>query len=399
MWSVALAEPEHYWRSSTQGIACTIHLTQAKWLDYVMRPCYGKRSGYARVLGKLSSGRIFMRNLFELFVMLVLVWPHSQAFAQAPHLEIPDPIYRFGQVNGGDVVTHAFILRNVGNGDLMIQSVKPSCGCTVVDLSDSVIHPRSEAVLRVKVTVDPRWKGVVEKSVDILSNNPKSSRTRLVLEGEAIPLITVKPDGAFLGSIPVGTIASQVIEISAAREDCRFQILDVRSDSPQIKVEKQVVTNGRIYRLHVRIQGTLPEGDLKSHVYIKTNNATISDFTIIATATIAGDLAISPRKILLSTMPQPVTRYIVISSGAINQFKIERVITPLKTIHAEVKPIGNLGYRIRLTNIVASDDLKGKEVKIVTDAPHEKEILIPFELMSPTHNSSTTATTLVVPNP
>ncbi|MFW5659430.1 MAG: DUF1573 domain-containing protein, partial [Bacteroidota bacterium] len=37
----------------------------------------------------------------------------------------------FGSMKEGEVVEHTFNFKNVGKSDLIIQKVKPSCGCTV----------------------------------------------------------------------------------------------------------------------------------------------------------------------------------------------------------------------------------------------------------------------------
>ena len=86
-----------------------------------------------------------------------------------PIVEILEPEYDFGDINQGDKATHDYIVKNIGNSDLLISSAKGSCGCTVPKWPKEPIRPGDEAVI--KVTFDSKGKtGKQSKRVTLMTN-------------------------------------------------------------------------------------------------------------------------------------------------------------------------------------------------------------------------------------
>ena len=54
----------------------------------------------------------------------------------APELVVTQRKIELGTVLEGDKVKLSWLLENRGTADLVIEKVKPACGCTAVDLSD-----------------------------------------------------------------------------------------------------------------------------------------------------------------------------------------------------------------------------------------------------------------------
>ena len=48
-----------------------------------------------------------------------------------PKVELDKEVHDFGTINEGDVVETEFIVKNVGETNLVISDAKGSCGCTV----------------------------------------------------------------------------------------------------------------------------------------------------------------------------------------------------------------------------------------------------------------------------
>ena len=86
-----------------------------------------------------------------------------------PIVEILESEYDFGDINQGDKATHDYIVKNIGNADLLISSAKGSCGCTVPEWPKEPIKPGDEAVI--KVTFDSKGKtGKQSKRVTLMTN-------------------------------------------------------------------------------------------------------------------------------------------------------------------------------------------------------------------------------------
>ena len=110
----------------------------------------------------------------------------SQAeLAKAPVLSVDDPEFKFGKITQGEKVEHTYVLTNSGKSDLLIRKVKASCGCTAVQPEKKVIGP-GESV-NIKTVFNSAGKlGNQNKTVTIITNDPKKSKMILWVKGEVL---------------------------------------------------------------------------------------------------------------------------------------------------------------------------------------------------------------------
>jgi hypothetical protein len=107
----------------------------------------------------------------------------AEEMAMAPILSVDDPEFKFGKIKQGDKVDHVYVLTNSGKSDLHIRKVKASCGCTAVQPEKKVIAP-GESV-NIKTTFNSAGKvGSQNKTVTIITNDPKKSKLILWVKGE-----------------------------------------------------------------------------------------------------------------------------------------------------------------------------------------------------------------------
>ncbi|ANQ50487.1 DUF1573 domain-containing protein [Flammeovirga sp. MY04] len=77
--------------------------------------------------------------------------------------------FDFGDINEGDVVTHVFKYKNVGEVPLQITNVQVSCGCTAPNWDKTPLAPGESSELQ--VTFNSRGKrGKQIKKITILAN-------------------------------------------------------------------------------------------------------------------------------------------------------------------------------------------------------------------------------------
>ena len=97
-----------------------------------------------------------------------------------------DESHDFGQIAQNEPVTHIFTLTNSGNEPLIIESVKPACGCTVADYSKEPIAPGKTG--EVKAEFNAKKVGKFTKTLTVTANTePRVQRLTFkgeVLEGE-----------------------------------------------------------------------------------------------------------------------------------------------------------------------------------------------------------------------
>ena len=101
-------------------------------------------------------------------------------FGPQPRILVSEQEWDFGKVIQGEKPTHIFIVKNGGEGDLIIDRLKESCPCIEASISTTRIRPGESA--EVKVSYDTTdYVGKDEKHFHIYSNDPQVPDTRINL--------------------------------------------------------------------------------------------------------------------------------------------------------------------------------------------------------------------------
>jgi hypothetical protein len=89
-----------------------------------------------------------------------------------PAIKFAETEFDFGNINPGEKVSHRFVFKNSGDGDLIIKDAEPSCGCTVARFNNEAIKPGQESYI--EATFDSEgFIGLNIKEVDVYTNcNP-----------------------------------------------------------------------------------------------------------------------------------------------------------------------------------------------------------------------------------
>ena len=97
--------------------------------------------------------------------------------------------YDFGTFKAGDPVKAAFTFKNVGDADLIIDMVKPSCKCTELTWTTTPIKPGGTGEIKAEIdTAD--MEGKKDKSFAVIYNgNPPVERVN-------ITFTVLAPEGA-----------------------------------------------------------------------------------------------------------------------------------------------------------------------------------------------------------
>lgn len=98
-------------------------------------------------------------------------------------LKVDNPNFDFGSIHEDDIVPHTFVIRNTGTTDLTIENVKPSCGCTMVDIPLESIPPGGSSEISVKFNSHGK-AGTQNKTIEVFSN---AGVHRLSLTGTVYP--------------------------------------------------------------------------------------------------------------------------------------------------------------------------------------------------------------------
>lgn len=90
----------------------------------------------------------------------------------APVMEFDTMEYDFGTITEGEKVSGAFNIKNNGKTELIITSVKASCGCTTPDWTKEAILPGASGFIKFEFNSANRV-GKQNKSITVKSNAEK----------------------------------------------------------------------------------------------------------------------------------------------------------------------------------------------------------------------------------
>lgn len=108
--------------------------------------------------------------------------------AAMPNIQFEVTSYDAGKVISGEKVVYAYRFTNTGENDLVIESVKASCGCTATAPKDDVVASGQDS--EIVATFDTRGRqGRQAKSITVRTNDPDQPVIvlRLTAEVEADP--------------------------------------------------------------------------------------------------------------------------------------------------------------------------------------------------------------------
>ncbi len=133
----------------------------------------------------IVNGQQPTNNLLTVTSLIREDFSHLTAadLAKAPRVKFSSNTFNFGTISQEKPVEHNFVLTNTGKSNLIIHKVRASCGCTAVNPEKKVIAPGEST--SIKAIFNPAGKqGDQKKSITVITNDPKESRTILWINGD-----------------------------------------------------------------------------------------------------------------------------------------------------------------------------------------------------------------------
>lgn len=205
----------------------------------------------------------------------------SVAYAQ-PKLEIVGGnSYDWGKVGPKDSPLKTKVkLKNVGNEQLIITNVKPSCGCTTAPLDKDKLAPGEVATIDVSFNVGSR-AGVNSKTIRISSNDPNSSTTIFRLSADVQKEITLTPAYFAFNKMEVGKEESSKITIKNTGKKT-LTLSNITKSPADLRLNisgNKSLKPGESFDLVAKVTPTAP-GYMNCWVKIKTNSVDEPEISI-----------------------------------------------------------------------------------------------------------------------
>lgn len=163
---------------------------------------------------------------------IILIFSAIGIIYGKPIIEVSEKEFDAGTIKEGvvKIVKHEFTIKNTGDEPLVIDRVRTSCGCAVVDY-DSIIRPGKSGIVEPKVDLTG-FNGPVTKTVRIFSNAENEPELKLVLYADIQPAVTVSPN-----FIRMNTAVSNRFDLTLTTEkrDLAITEIDFRNLSQKNK--------------------------------------------------------------------------------------------------------------------------------------------------------------------
>ena len=93
-----------------------------------------------------------------------------------PEITFEKDVHAFGELVSGEKVAYAFQYTNTGDGNLIINDVKASCGCTTPEWDNHPIKPGQKGTIQLIFDSSGR-SGEQFKTIKIFANTTKKEHT------------------------------------------------------------------------------------------------------------------------------------------------------------------------------------------------------------------------------
>lgn len=315
----------------------------------------------------------------KMFVIgLVLALAAIAGAVERPHVVCEAPVYDFGRIVDTQAVDHTFILRNTGTATALVHRIFACCGLTAT-VSATNIPPGSNALLSVTLRADG-MRGVIEKPVDLVCNDPQSRYCRVLFKGHVEPTVLVEPRYVSLdvqrGDVPAG----QEIVV-APITNLPFRVTNVAA-SAGFSASFRPDTGG-VFRVLVQTVPPLSNGWHRGTVSVLTDSPGNPRINVPVTVSIAYEWVVQPPEIVLTAASAAITnltRWVVVSSRFGRELVVESVESPDQGIIVTRQQLRTNVVRMAVGNIPAGPEIDGKAVRVRLRGAPPVELTIPFRM-------------------
>ena len=234
-------------------------------------------------MSRITTRALLAASLFALLTAL-------PAAAQSPKMAIAETTFDAGDVAKGSVIEHDFVVKNTGDADLLILSVKPACGCTTPGF-DKIVPAGGEGKITLKVDT-ARFKGQISKSASVTTNDASQPNLRLVVNANVTTFIDVLPRDVVTFRQYRGEEKKQELTIRS-NEKTAFEIKDVQVNGESIKHELTKKGDNE-YTVSVWLDKQAPIGNVSGSLKLLTNSAKEPNVTVTVRGSVLGQISVNP---------------------------------------------------------------------------------------------------------
>ncbi len=106
-----------------------------------------------------------------------------------PDIDLAESQTDLGTVINGEILEFEVVVENLGSGELLIEAVTTSCGCTTAEVTPSAIAPGGTGLLEIRYDSGahgPDEVGQIMRQVFVASNDPDEAEVEFRFSADVI---------------------------------------------------------------------------------------------------------------------------------------------------------------------------------------------------------------------
>ena len=115
-------------------------------------------------------------GLLTIIIVLCLSCKEKKQTQEQPaagtKIEFKQNNFSFGEIAEGEIVTHSFYFKNIGEQNFVIKNIDSGCGCTTVNYDKTPLKPGKEGKIEIEFNSSGRY-GKQYKEISIFANVPE----------------------------------------------------------------------------------------------------------------------------------------------------------------------------------------------------------------------------------
>jgi len=299
-----------------------------------------------------------------------------------PGVVCVNPLFDFGPVYSDAVVKHSYVLTNQGPHTVKVIAVRTRCGCATATAATNAIAPGQSSTVDVVITFKGR-RGRLTKSIYTETDDPLNRIMKMDFTGVVIVPVEVQPEGVHFGTVGSDERLEREVLVTAI-ETNTFQVLAVKSPSSNLLVSVETREKGKQYVVKMVCTGPRKQGTFMTSVEVETDHPNMKTFSIPVAGFVGGEILLSPAVLLLtpSETNAPRSVWVNIWSPAGKPFKVTKVQLPGEGMTNSVMILRPDRSRMEIKTWGALTGLDQKSIRIETDLPAMKELLLPVKVLT-----------------
>jgi len=303
--------------------------------------------------------------------------------APGPDILIESMRHDFGEILERKSYVHTYTVKNVGTEDLIIEEVKPGCGCTAASFTER-IPPGGVGEIVLEVD-NEKVTGKFDKAASILTNDPKHPQMSISIAAKIIPFVSTKPDGRIYLRGLYGEISGKEVEVFSNESDREFEITGVYSNMDD-KITYRLEESGEPGRYVLKMwkNPLLPTMNTWGNLYLETNSENSPEKIIQVNVTTRGSIVVQPSTINFGKVEKATL-------GSLSGEELERTVTVFKVrggfkitdvefssefYEADVELLEGGKYKVTIKMRPGDRDSYRDEMIINTDDPNEPSLRV-----------------------